>query len=76
MKSGIKMNLAQRKLYSFSKRISSRHSDFAYEKKIYEISNKQLEMIMKRLDYIEFRQELVFSNSNLDRSIFEYELTR
>lgn len=40
------------------------------------MSNEQFDMIMKRLDFIEFRQELLFSNSDLDRSIFEYELTR
>ena len=40
------------------------------------MSNEQFDMIMKRLDFIEFRQELLFSNSDLDRSIFEYGLTR
>ena len=40
------------------------------------MSNEQFFEIIKRLDYIEFRQELLFSNSDLDRSIFEYGLTR
>lgn len=40
------------------------------------MNNEQLDAIIERLDYIEFRQELLFSNSDLDRSIFEYELTR
>lgn len=31
--------------------------------------------IMERLDLIEFRQELLFNNSDLDRSLFEYHLT-
>lgn len=37
---------------------------------------REFENIGDRLDYIEFRQELLFNNSDLDRSIFEYELTR
>ncbi len=32
--------------------------------------------IMERLDFIEFRQELLFTNTELDRSIFEYKITR
>lgn len=28
--------------------------------------------IMERLDFIEFRQDLIFSGSELDRSIYEY----
>lgn len=40
------------------------------------MSTEQFEKLTKRLDYIEFRQELLFNNSDLDRSIFEYELTR
>ena len=31
------------------------------------MSNEQFDMIMKRLDYIEFRQELLFSNSDLGK---------
>ena len=29
----------------------------------------------ERLDFIEFRQQLLFTNSDLDRLIFEYEIT-
>lgn len=36
----------------------------------------QYNKIMDRLDLIEFRQDLLFSNTNLDRSIFEYGITR
>ena len=32
--------------------------------------------IMERLDFIEFRQDLIFSGSELDRSIYEYRLTK
>ena len=45
-------------------------------KEKYKMNNEQLDAIIERLDYIEFRQELLFSNSDLDRSIFEYELTK
>lgn len=37
---------------------------------------QQYEEIMERLDYIEFRQELMFTNTDLDRIIFEYKITR
>ena len=30
----------------------------------------------KRLDYIEFRQELLFENTDLTRLLFEYEIDR
>ena len=40
------------------------------------MSNEQYMEIMERLDLIEFRQELLFNNSETDRSIFEYGLTR
>ena len=30
----------------------------------------------ERLDFIEFRQQLLFTNSDLDRLIFEYEITQ
>lgn len=32
--------------------------------------------IEERLEFIEFRQELLFNNSNLDRILFEYKITR
>lgn len=32
--------------------------------------------LMERLDFIEFRQELLFTNTGLDRSLFEYKITR
>lgn len=31
--------------------------------------------INERLEYIEFRQQLLFNNSDLDRFLFEYEIT-
>ena len=37
---------------------------------------EQYREIMERLDFIEFRQELMFGNTDLDRSIFEYKITR
>lgn len=40
------------------------------------MSNEQYREIMDRLDLIEFRQELLFTNTDIDRSIFEYGLTR
>jgi len=30
----------------------------------------------ERLDFIEFRQELLFNNTDIDRLLFEYEMTR
>ena len=36
---------------------------------------REYEKIMERLDLIEFRQDLLFSGSELDRSIYEYRLT-
>lgn len=40
------------------------------------MNTEQYKEIMDRLDLIEFRQELLFSNTDLDRSIFEYRITR
>lgn len=40
------------------------------------MSNEQFKTIMERLDMLEFRQELLFNNTGVDRSIFEYGLTR
>ena len=40
------------------------------------MDNRQYQAFMERLDFIEFRQELLFSNTDLDRSIFEYKITR
>lgn len=40
------------------------------------MSEEQYKTILERLDLIEFRQELLFNNSDTDRSIFEYGLTR
>lgn len=40
------------------------------------MNNEQYKEIMERLDFIEFRQELMFSNTELDRSLFEYKITR
>ena len=40
------------------------------------MNTEQYKEIMDRLDLIEFRQELLFSNTDLDRSIFEYKITR
>lgn len=40
------------------------------------MGEEQYKTIMERLDLIEFRQELLFNNSDTDRSIFEYGLTR
>lgn len=31
--------------------------------------------VEERLNYIEFRQQLLFNNSNVDRVLFEYEIT-
>lgn len=40
------------------------------------MNNEQYKEIMERLDFIEFRQELMFNNKDIDRSIFEYKITR
>lgn len=40
------------------------------------MNNAQYQEIMERLDFIEFRQELMFTNTELDRSIFEYKINR
>ncbi|RXZ00848.1 DUF1878 domain-containing protein [Fictibacillus sp. S7] len=32
--------------------------------------------LLERLDFIEFRQRLLFDNTDLDRLFFEYEITR
>lgn len=40
------------------------------------MSNDQYKDIIERLDLIEFRQELLFNNSDIDRSMFEYGITR
>ncbi len=40
------------------------------------MNEEQYREIMERLDLIEFRQELLFNNSEVDRSLFEYRLTR
>ena len=40
------------------------------------MNTEQYVGIMEKLDFIEFRQELLFSNTELDRSIFEYKITR
>lgn len=40
------------------------------------MTNEQYLEIIKRLDLIEFRQELLFNNTGVDRSLFEYGLTR
>lgn len=40
------------------------------------MNSQQYEEIMERLDFIEFRQELMFSNADIDRSLFEYKITR
>ena len=37
---------------------------------------KEYNKIMERLDFIEFRQQLLFDNDDVSRSIFEYGLTR
>lgn len=38
--------------------------------------DRAFETIEERLSFIEFRQELLFNNSELDRMLFEYEITR
>ncbi len=40
------------------------------------MDNEKYKKIMERLDLIEFRQELLFNNTDIDRSIFEYGITR
>lgn len=40
------------------------------------MDNQEYMEIMERLDFIEFRQDLIFSGSELDRSIYEYRLTK
>ena len=40
------------------------------------MDNQEYKEIMERLDFIEFRQDLIFSGSELDRSIYEYRLTK
>lgn len=40
------------------------------------MNNAQYQEIMEKIDFIEFRQELMFTNSGIDRSIFEYKITR
>lgn len=40
------------------------------------MSSEEYKIIMERLDLIEFRQELLFSNTGIDRSIYEYGLSR
>ena len=40
------------------------------------MNGEELQEIMERLDLIEFRQELLFNNTSIDRSIFEYGITR
>lgn len=40
------------------------------------MNSEQYTEIMDRLDFIEFRQELLFNNTEIDRSIFEYGITR
>lgn len=40
------------------------------------MNDEQYKSIMERLDLIEFRQELLFNNSVVDRILFEYGLTR
>ncbi len=40
------------------------------------MNNEQYKKIMERLDFIEFRQELIFNNTDIDRTIFEYKISR
>ena len=40
------------------------------------MDTKEYNKIMERLDFIEFRQLLLFDNDDVSRSIFEYGLTR
>lgn len=38
--------------------------------------SRYFDKLEDRLDYIEFRQKLLFNNSDLDRLLFEYEITQ
>lgn len=38
--------------------------------------SRQFSSLEERLDFIEFRQELLFNNTDIDRILFEYEMTR
>ena len=38
--------------------------------------SRSFSSLEERLDFIEFRQQLLFTNSDLDRLIFEYEITQ
>lgn len=38
--------------------------------------NKEIEKINERLDFLEFRQELLFENTNTSRFLFETKVTR
>ena len=40
------------------------------------MNGEELQEIIERLDLIEFRQELLFNNTGIDRSMFEYGITR
>lgn len=40
------------------------------------MEHKEYEEIMRKLDFIEFRQDLLFSGTALDRSIYEYRINR
>lgn len=37
---------------------------------------RKFNTIEERLDFIEFRQELLFNNTDIDRLLFDYEITR
>lgn len=39
------------------------------------MNNEQYTEIMKRLDFIEFRQQLLFDDDDLSRLLFEYKIT-
>ncbi len=38
--------------------------------------SRKFNTIEERLDFIEFRQELLFGNTDIDRVLFKYEMTR
>lgn len=40
------------------------------------MEDSKYQEIMKRLDFVEFRQELLFYNDDVSRSVFEYGLNR
>lgn len=40
------------------------------------MQEKEYKEILEKLDFIEFRQDLLFDNSRIDRSIYEYRITR